>query len=155
MVILHVNFNNRFRYLRGVVHIKTQIIGFSDCDFAGVLFFGKVFELTHRVFEDYIKSNNFYSDYFRDKEIIYPIIHSEASYVKTLTAGDEILVKLRVKTIRTSSFELEYEIFKQDSEIAAIVSTIHVAISKISQSKTELPKKLRSLLEALKVEKTD
>ncbi|MHC1739394.1 MAG: acyl-CoA thioesterase [Ignavibacteriaceae bacterium] len=137
------------------MHIKAEIIGFSDCDFAGVLFFGKVFDLTHRVFEDYIKSNDFYSEYFKDKGIVYPIIHCEASYVKTLTAGDEIVVKLRSKTIRTSSFELEFEIFNKDSEIAAIVSTIHVAISKISQSKTELPIILRNLLESLKSGKTD
>lgn len=75
--------------------------------------------------------------------------------MKTLTAGDEIVVKLRSKTIRTSSFELEFEIFSKESEIAALVSTIHIAIRKKSKTKTELPLKLRNLLEALKYEKED
>ena len=137
------------------MHIKKEIIGFSDCDFAGVLFYGKIFDITHRILEDYMKSNDFYGDYFKDKETVYPIIHCEASYMKTLTAGDEIVVKLRSKTIRTSSFELGYEIFSKESEIAALVSTIHIAIRKISKTKTELPLKLRNLLEALKYEKED
>lgn len=137
------------------MYTKTEIIGFSDCDFAGVLFFGKVFDLTHRIFENYMKSNDFYEDYFKDKETVYPIVHCEASYLKTLTAGDTVVVKLRSKTIRTSSFELEFEVLNQDSEIAAIVSTIHVAINKNSQIKSELPERLRKLLEGLKMEKTD
>lgn len=132
------------------MHYKKQIISFSDCDFAGVLFYGKIFDLAHRIFEDYLYEFHYYPNYFKDKDRIYPIVHCEASYLKVLTAGDEVTFNLKAKTIRESSFELEFEIYQDETELAAIVSTVHVAISTASKNKTELPEKLRDLLENLK-----
>lgn len=126
------------------------MVGFSDCDFAGVLFYGKIFELVHKVYEEYLESQNYYKDYFRNSEIIYPIIHCDASFNKILTAGDSVTIKLKLRTIRNTSFELEYEVLSNNQELAVIVSTIHITIDKKTNHKAEIPNHLRKLLENLK-----
>jgi len=135
------------------VYITKGIISFADCDFVGVLFYGKIFELVHKVFEEYLESQNYYKDYFRNSEIIYPIIHCDATYVKPLSAGDIVTYILKLKTIRASSFELEYDILKEGDELAASVNSVHLAILKTVGGKIEIPSVLRDQLETLKCEK--
>jgi len=83
-------------------------INFYDCDPAGILFYGRVYELCHAAYESMIENFNLDEDFWTNENYIVPIISSEASYHKPIKYGDEVTVEIKVAKLRPSSFELEY-----------------------------------------------
>lgn len=129
---------------------SNRTIGFPDCDFAGVIFFPKVFELAHSVFEEFMHVSGYYKEYFINRKIVYPIIHADVSFLNPIKIGDSIIIMLSLKSIRTSSFEVEYEFSSSNSELKAIVTTVHCAVDSVHENKTEICDQLREILEKLK-----
>lgn len=52
-------------------------IDFFDCDPAGIMFYGRIFELCHSAYEAMIESFNLSEDYWTNDKFVVPIIHSE------------------------------------------------------------------------------
>ncbi|SRR5690606_17132885 len=113
-------------------------INFYDCDPAGILFYGRTFELCHSAYEAMIESFNLEEDYWSNENYVVPIIHSEASYHKPIKYGDEISIEIRVNQIKTSSFQLEYLISNSAGEKCSAVKTTHVFVDKSTWKKTAI-----------------
>lgn len=80
--------------------ITKKKINFFDCDPAGILFFGRVFELCHSAYEDLIASFNLKEDYWANDEYVVPILNSEAHYHKPMKYGETISVEIKVSKLK-------------------------------------------------------
>jgi len=128
--------------------IKSRI-DFFDADAAGVMFYGKVFELCHSAFESFVASQKKYKEYFASTEFAFPIIHTEAAYTLPLIPGEEVEVEIFLGETKNSSFSLHYRIKKASGEIAVEVKTVVVAVEKMKWQKIALPPYINELLRTL------
>lgn len=132
-----------------MIELKYKI-SFSDCDPAGIIFYSRVFEYCHRVYEELVNSFGLNENYWSNREYIVPIIKASSNYIKPLKYNDEIIIKLFVQHIKNSSFELHYEIFK-DNNLYVTANTVHVFINSVSWEKIEIPVYIKeNLLKHLK-----
>ena len=67
-----------------------------------------------------------------------PILNSEAHYHKPIKYGEVITVEIRVTTIKSSSFELEYSCRNKADEECAVVKTVHVFVEKATWKKQKM-----------------
>lgn len=125
-------------------------INFYDCDPAGIIFYSRVFEFAHSAYEQIIQSIEKEEDYWNNNKYVVPIIKSESTYVKPMKYGDEITINVKVSELRTSSFELAYNMLNADGELLCSVKTVHVFVDKKSWEKMEMPKNIFTVLNNLK-----
>lgn len=116
-------------------------VNFFDADPAGIIFFASIFRYAHSAYEDFISHLKLNRDYFFDDELVLPIIHAEADYLKPIRVGDELKIDLQVSRLQESSFELSYKFLLNDEPVAT-ARTVHVCVSKNSFVKSELPVEL-------------
>jgi YbgC/YbaW family acyl-CoA thioester hydrolase len=128
-------------------NIKRKI-NFYDCDPAGILFYAKLFEINHSVYEDMIDSFNLKYDYWHNDVFVVPIIKTDAEYLKPLKAGDHISINLSVTLLKENSFELTYEWFNSDGELVSKARTVHVFLDKKSWKKNHIPKEIKTGLQS-------
>ena len=105
-------------------------INFFDCDPAGILFYAKLFEINHSVYEEMIDSFNLKIKYWANDEFVVPIIKTDGAYFKPLKAGETVSINLTVTLKKENSFELTYEWIDKSGELAAKARTVHVFVSK-------------------------
>lgn len=105
-------------------------INFYDCDPAGILFYAKLFEISHSVYEEMINSFNLKKNYWNNDEFVVPIIKTDGAYFKPLRAGETISINLTVTLRKENSFELTYEWINKSGELAAKARTVHVFVDK-------------------------
>ncbi|MBU0561358.1 MAG: acyl-CoA thioesterase [Bacteroidetes bacterium] len=127
------------------MHKFEHKISFLYSDPGGILFYSKLFEITHLAFEDFIHSLDLDLDFFYDPVYAFPIIHTEADYISQIKIHETILVELIVSELRDSSFEINY-LLKNENVLKAKSKTVHVAVNKQKFSKVTLPGKLRDKL---------
>jgi YbgC/YbaW family acyl-CoA thioester hydrolase len=113
-------------------------INFYDCDPAGILFFGRVYELCHSAYEELIESINLREDYWTNENYIVPILKSEAQYRKPIKYGETISVEINVTNLKSSSFELEYTCRNKNGAECVIVKTVHVFVDKATWKKSTM-----------------
>ncbi len=122
-------------------------INFYDCDPAGILFFGRIFEICHSAYEEMIAGFNLAEDFWSNDEYIVPILNSEAHYHKPLKYGETVSVEITVRTLKSSSFELEYVCRNQAGEECTVVKTVHVFVDKSTWKKHRMKPELKEGLE--------
>ena len=120
---------------------KTKI-NFYDCDPAGILFYGRVFELCHQAYEAMIDGFDLEEDYWNNPEYIVPVLNAESHYRKPMKYGEIISIELKVSTLKSSSFELTYAFVNETSEICCEAKTVHVFADKNNWKKTAMNKKI-------------
>lgn len=87
---------------------RTVTIRFDEADARGVLFYGRVQALAHRVFEDFVVSElvERWEDWFESAAFVAPIKHAEATFHRPMRPGHQYDVELSVTKIGDSSFEV-------------------------------------------------
>jgi 1,4-dihydroxy-2-naphthoyl-CoA hydrolase len=126
-------------------------IRFYDADPAGVLFFGRIFQVYHNAYEELISElRGTIGDFFTSSEYAAPIRHAEADYILPIFPGETVEIELQVTDLRTSSFELTGFVRGADGEMKASVKTIHVCVLKKDWNKSPLPDSWRAALELLR-----
>ncbi|MBI2743149.1 MAG: acyl-CoA thioesterase [Chlamydiales bacterium] len=127
---------------------KTRI-HLRDTDATGVLYFAEQFRLCLEAFENYLGESQLPLQKLIDESaFLLPIVHAESDYALPLYAGDEISIALSVGKIGTTSFTLQYKLFKQGKE-AGHASIVHVTVSQETQKPVPIPEKLSKLLSHL------
>ena len=121
-------------------------INFYDCDPAGILFYAKIFELCHSVYEEMIQSFNLKEDYWSNDDYVVPIIHSEATYHKPLVYDSFVKIELSVAGISSSAFKLAYACKNENGELCVQVKTTHVFVDKKSWKKKQIKDDVRAKL---------
>ena len=124
----------------------TTKIGLHHTDAAGILFYSQIFNLAYEAFDAWL-------DYLgvgvawiiRDSDFLFPYVHAEADFLSGMTVGQTATIELSVENIGRSSLTLMYD-FMVDGQQAARAQTVHVAMSKKTKAKIELPEKLSKAL---------
>jgi len=124
---------------------ETKIkIKFSDCDAAGRIFFARIFDYAHSVFEEFILTHLTNIRFFNSEEFLVPITKASAKFLKQISLHDDILAKLFV-TIREHSFSIKIQ-FVHSETVAAEVETVHVFVNKHNGQKMIIPENIRNVL---------
>tara|TARA_A100001015_G_C14935138_1_gene690114 strand:- start:1029 stop:1442 length:414 start_codon:yes stop_codon:yes gene_type:complete len=117
-----------------------------DTDCAGILYFGNQF----RFFEDALESMmDFEGASFKEliatTPYIFVVVHTEADYYKPLYMGDKITVEVSVGKIGTTSFQMNYKIFKGE-QLTGSGNTVHACLNRKTQRTEPLPTSAMSIL---------
>lgn len=127
-----------------MIELKYKI-GFADCDPAGIIFYSRVFEYCHKAYEELISSFNLEKNYWSNQNYLVPIISSASKYLKPLKYNDKVTIRLFVKELKKSCFELYYSIYK-DNDLSVVVNTVHVFINPKTWEKIEIPVDIKDKL---------
>ncbi len=119
-------------------------INFYDCDPAGILFYAKIYELCHSVYEEMIQSFNLKENYWANDDYVVPIIHSEATYHKPLVYNSFATIELSVESISSSAFKLSYTCKNENGDLCVKVKTTHVFVDKKSWKKKSIKEDVRA-----------
>jgi YbgC/YbaW family acyl-CoA thioester hydrolase len=123
-------------------------LNFFDCDPAGILFYAKLFEINHSIYEALIDSFNLNSEFWHSNIFVVPIIKTDGEYLKPVKAGDFISINLSVTLLKGKSFELTYEWFNSNGEIVTKARTVHVFLDKKSWKKIHIPEEIKTGLQS-------
>jgi len=123
-----------------------KIVAFFDADPAGIMFFGNLFRHIHAVYEEFLGCVHPEIDYFNHAELVFPIIHTEADYSVPFYLHEEMAVKISVSKLKTSSFEISYNIYGKNNKLKATAKTVHVCVQKVDMNKFKLPNELTDYL---------
>ena len=129
-------------------------IRFRDCDPAGILYFGNVYNLAHDCFEDFLKEAKVpWDEWFQSEKYIIPFRHTSCDYFAPLVQGQNYVIFARTLAISNSSFEMQYDFCSlsddgnvQPQKIHATVKTVQVFVDKKTMKKTEIPEKFVKIL---------
>lgn len=125
---------------------KTKIkIKFSDCDAGGRIFFAKLFDYAHAVYEEFILKEFQSFNFFTSDNFIVPIIKASAEYYKPIVLHDEIEVQMKVDSISLHSMVIKYVFIKDDSQLAT-AETVHVFVNKKTGEKMKIDKRIKSIM---------
>ena len=126
-------------------------INFSDCDPAGIMFYGRIFYYLHEAYESFLSHNQIWDIVFSDKQLAYPLRHAEADYLKPMKHGELFDIIIVVEFISESSFALNYEVRTRGEEsVHSTAKTVHVCIDVIQFKKHGLPEEFRDKLQEYK-----
>lgn len=134
-------------------------VRFGDCDPAGIMFFPRIFEFAHSVFEEFIEHTQIgWSQWFRKGPFIVPLRHVNSDFFRPFLPGRKYQVHSYVSKLGSSSFEMTYEFFGTASGQAgdanfqgelplhARVQMVHVFADSTTKTKIEIPEDLRKKL---------
>jgi 1,4-dihydroxy-2-naphthoyl-CoA hydrolase len=128
---------------------KTNI-KLHDTDAAGVVFFVNYFRIAHTAYEAFLKSIGCGLDYIiRHSDYLILIAHAEADYERAFQLGNVVTISLKATRIGQSSFEITATINDDQGRLGTTVKTVHVAVSKQTAEKIELPETIRRGLESI------
>jgi 1,4-dihydroxy-2-naphthoyl-CoA hydrolase len=121
-----------------------------DTDAAGVVFFVNYFRIAHTAYEAFLKSIGCGLDFIiRQSDYLVLIAHAEADYMRALQLGDVVTIGLKAVKVGDTSFELLTQLMDKSGNLAATVRTVHVAVSKKTAEKMEIPEKIRVGLKSI------
>ena len=119
-------------------------INFYDCDPAGILFYARIYELCHSVYEEMIQSFDLKENYWTNDDYVVPIIHSEATYHKPLVYNSFVEIELSVASISSSAFKFAYSCKNDSVELCVEVITVHVFVDKKTWEKKHIKDDVRA-----------
>lgn len=132
---------------------RTVTVRFDEGDPRGILFYGRVQDLSHRVFEDFVVSElvERWEDWFLTEDFIVPIRHAEADYARPMRPGHTYRAELSVLKLGESSFDVRTRFHDlQDGQpvLCAETRVSHVFADPRRLRKIPIPSGLRERLQA-------
>jgi acyl-CoA thioesterase FadM len=131
---------------------RTIAVRFDEADARGILFYGRLHELAHRVFEDFVSAEVVarWEDWFLSPGFIVPIKHAEATFHRPMRPGCLYRAELTVSRIGESSFDVRVRFFEEGVEpvLCAETRVSHVFADAARFRKIPIPSEVRTRLEA-------
>ncbi|MER3433583.1 MAG: 1,4-dihydroxy-2-naphthoyl-CoA hydrolase [Leptolyngbya sp. ERB_1_1] len=116
----------------------SRSIRFSETDAAGVVYFANVLTFCHEAYEASLTESGIdVRSFFSGQEIAVPIVHAEVDYFKPMFCGNHIMISLVPSLLRSSEFEISYQLFNSSQSIAKAL-TRHVCINPETRSRQDL-----------------
>lgn len=121
-------------------------VHFGDCDPAGIMYFSRIFDFSHQVFEEFIASTSIgWKGWFEQKDFIVPIKHVACDYSQPLRPGQSYQVEAVVAKISESGFEMNYRFSGAQGPLAQ-TKMVHVFADSKSMKKASIPPTVREVL---------
>lgn len=127
-----------------ITHNKVRM---HDTDMVGILYFPRQFRFVHDALEDMLETADMnFTKILTQEEFVFVIVHAESDYFSPLHVGDSIEVHVTCEHIGTTSFILNYQIYKTDKTHVGQSKTVHVCLEAKGRTKIPVPPKIRSFL---------
>jgi acyl-CoA thioesterase FadM len=128
-------------------------IRFDEADARGILFYGRLLSIAHRLFEDFVVGNlvSRWEDWFLDESFIVPIRHAEADYFAPLLPGHRYEAEVVISKVGESSFEVRTRFYATETDGGALCAetrVTHVFADPAAFRKRGIPSDIRARLEA-------
>ncbi|MFZ9881592.1 MAG: acyl-CoA thioesterase [Phycisphaerales bacterium] len=121
-------------------------IRLAHTDAAGVLFYPRIFDLEHELFERWLELGGFSVRQMLERTLApTPIVHCEADYRLPVRTGDVLTARLVAVGVGRSGYTLEWT-FSRGVDLAMRVLVKRVAIDPVAGESVDLPEKLRAWL---------
>lgn len=132
---------------------RTVTIRFDEADARGVLFFGRLQALAHRVFEDFVVSElvERWEDWFESDRFVAPIRHAEATFHRPMRPGRSYDAELTVARVGDSSFEVVTRFVDRSGAepvVCAETRAVKAMADAATWQKMSIPPDIRSRLDA-------
>jgi 4-hydroxybenzoyl-CoA thioesterase len=130
------------------IFVHEQLIRFSHCDPAGIVYFPRFFDLAHATMEDWfsVGLEQPLPELIRDRRIGTPTVSVQCEFVRPLRMGDALRFELRVLKAGNASVQLAYSGKKDGVEHLRMVQTIAFMLLDRG-SATPIPDDLRPRIE--------
>ncbi len=98
--------------------LRNLTVRFDEADARGILFYGRLQELAHRVFEEFVVSELVpaWDDWFLAHDFIVPIRHAEATFHRPMRPGRTYQAELAVVKLGESSFDVRVRFYGATGE---------------------------------------
>lgn len=124
-----------------------RTVRFRDTDAAGVVYFANVLAICHEAYEESLVAAGVnLNDFFTNPSVAFPIVHANVDFFRSLSCGDNLVIKLIPQQLSGDRFEVCYEVILGEV-IAAKSITRHVCIDTATRTKRELPEQMKEWLE--------
>ena len=129
-----------------MVFVSSRRVDFPMVDLAGIVYYPKFWDLSHRFFEeswDYTCGVH-YNKILQDHRLGFPLVHSEANFHHPLKYGDIATCKLKINKIGKTSITWSFEIYNQDKILCwtSIQTTVCTSMDQITE-KVSVPEWIR------------
>ncbi|MEE9383650.1 MAG: acyl-CoA thioesterase [Nannocystaceae bacterium] len=92
-------------------HSHPHVVGFGECDPAGIMYFPRFFDLFHQTMESWFSAIGLpYADLIRGRRLGFPAVHTEADFRRPSQFGERLDIRLRVLAVGRRSLELGYRV---------------------------------------------
>jgi acyl-CoA thioesterase FadM len=126
------------------------ILGFGDCDPAGVIFYPRIFALAHAALEEFIAATLGREAWFASPSHAFPVRQAEAEFFAPMRPGEEFHLAVSVEKIGTTSVVFVVAFFGVAGRAAARVRSVHVALDRGSGRPEPIPERIRATLDGTK-----
>lgn len=144
------------RFIFSCTEVKTMFehtitARFDDIDYAGRVFYGRLFNYVHVAEEEWFEAMG-YPIAHLDEElgVLFPVAHTEGDFRGPVEIGDDIEVRIGVSSIGTKSFDVRAHADNVTNDYEAFeIDVTRVCLSTTEEGETrEIPDKFREELEA-------
>ena len=118
---------------------------FSEADPAGIMFYSRAMELSHKAWEEFIAEKIGWEMWFANPTYAFPIIDSQCSYLSPCPAGKEIEISLTLEKLGNTSLSIKF-VASQNAKECFTQKLSFVCVDKKSFSKSELPNEIKENL---------
>jgi acyl-CoA thioester hydrolase/1,4-dihydroxy-2-naphthoyl-CoA hydrolase len=118
---------------------------FSEADPAGIMFYSRAMELSHKAWEEFIAEKIGWNTWFSNPEYAFPIIESQCKYQSPCFAGSEIKIELVLVNLGNSSVTIEFTGIQKEKECFKQTLSF-VCVDKKSFQKASLPEEVKQNL---------
>ncbi len=138
-----------------MAHTQTVLVRFEDVDYARVVFFPRLLEYCHRVFEDFFPAQLgvSYAEVVAQRRVGFPAVSSRADFRIPFRFGDECRIAMEVLRIGEASVTCRYRLFRGDA-LAAEIENVVACIDVDAFRARPLPDDVRRAFEAHQVPST-
>ncbi len=130
------------------VFVHDQLIRFSHCDPAAIVYFPRFFDLAHSAMEDWFTDGLGIAlpQLIRERRIGTPTVNINCDFAKPLRMGDTLRFELRVGRLGNASANIDYRGTKDGIKHLQIMQTL-VFINLDSVKAVPIPGDIRERLE--------
>ncbi|HUU74183.1 MAG TPA: thioesterase family protein [Burkholderiales bacterium] len=130
------------------VFVHDQLIRFSHCDPAAIVYFPRFFDLAHATMEDWFANAVGFPlpDLIVKRRVGTPTVSIHCDFSKPLRMGDTLRFELRVTKLGNASANFEYRGMKDGSEHLRITQTV-VFMNLDAARAVPIPEDVRSAIE--------
>lgn len=117
-------------------------VRFAEVDWARVVYFARYFDFAHRCFEDFFNINAkiSYLSVLQDKNVGFPIVHSEGQHFAPLRLGDSVRIVMDVVRLSRRSVTSRFTLYRGESdEKSAVITLKQAAIDTAKFTGIEFP----------------
>lgn len=132
------------------VFVHEQLIRFSHCDPAGIVYFPRFFDLAHATMEDWLADGvgQGLPVLIGERRVGTPTVSIQCDFAKTLRIGDTLRFELRVTKLGNASVQLAYSGTKgQGGEEHLSIRQTIVFMDLDAQRAIPIPSDLRQKIE--------